>query len=151
MKTPFLPLVAMSATLFLAGARAADPKPASSPAPAAPAPALDAAQADLLRRYDLNHDGKLDDNELATAHETMLKDNLSGGGNDERRKKIKAALLEKFDANGDGQLDEQEREEMRKFFLARYDKNGDGRLDDAERAAMRADFKARAKAKKLNN
>ena len=146
MKTPFLSLVTLSATLFLASARAEDPKPAANPAPA-----LDAAQTDLLRRYDLNHDGRLDDNELATAHETMLKGNAAGGGNAERRQKIKAAMLEKFDANGDGQLDDEEREEMRKFFLTRYDKNGDGRLDDAERAAMRADFKAQAKAKKQNN
>jgi hypothetical protein len=35
---------------------------------------------------------------------------------------------------------------MRKFFLDRYDKNGDGQLDAEERAAMRADLKARAKA-----
>jgi hypothetical protein len=143
MKKPFLSLAFASATLFLAGAGAAAPKSA--------APALDATQAELLKRYDLNHDGKLDDNELAAAHESMLKSKLSGDAGGERGRKIRAALLEKFDKNGDGQLDESERAEVKKFFLARYDKNGDGRLDDDERAAMRADFKARAKAKKQEN
>ncbi len=148
MKKPFLTFALASATLFLAATRAAEPKPAAAPAPA---PVLTADQAALLKRYDLNHDGKLDENELALAHEAMLKNNQAGTGNGERGRKIRAALLKKFDTNGDGQLDENERAEMRKFFLARYDKNGDGRLDDEERAAMRADFKARAQANKPAN
>ena len=49
-------------------------------------------------------DGKLDDNELATAHETMLKGNLSGGGNAERRKRIKAALLDQGVVAGLGNI-----------------------------------------------
>ena len=61
------------------------------------------------------------------------------------------ALLKRFDKNGDGQLDESERADMRKYFLARFDKNGDGRLDEDERAAMREEFKAQAKALKLKN
>jgi Ca2+-binding EF-hand superfamily protein len=148
MKKPCLTFALASATLFLAATRAEEPKPAASPAPA---PALDASQAALLKRYDLNHDGKLDENELAAAHEAMLKNNQAGSVDGERGRKIRAALLKQFDKNGDGQLDENERAEMRKFFLARYDKNGDGRLDDEERAAMRADFKARAQAKKQVN
>ena len=148
MKKPFLTFALASATLFLAGARADEPKPAAAPVTA---PGLNADQAALLKRYDLNHDGKLDDNELAAAHEARLKSNQAGTVDGERGRKIRAALLKQFDTNGDGQLDESERAEMRKFFLARYDKNGDGRLDDEERAAMRADFKARAQANKQVN
>jgi hypothetical protein len=63
--------------------------------------------------------------------------------------------MKQFDKNGDGELDEQEREAMRtamavrgggrgggprmsrEEMLKRFDKNGDGELDDEERAAMR--------------
>ena len=60
-------------------------------------------------------------------------------------------MMEKFDANGDGQLDEAERAAMRAAREARHaemmkklDTNGDGAVDDAERQAARA---ARAEAR----
>jgi hypothetical protein len=57
-------------------------------------------------------------------------------------------LLQKFDKNADGKLDDAERADMKAAFaakraerhkemLAKYDANKDGKLDDAERAAMR--------------
>ena len=57
-------------------------------------------------------------------------------------------VIQKFDQNGDGKLDDAERAqrkaafearhaERRKEVLARYDTNQDGTLDDAERKAMR--------------
>jgi len=57
-------------------------------------------------------------------------------------------LIQKFDKNGDGKLDDAERAQRKAAFearraerqqaaLARYDLNHDGKLDDAERAAMR--------------
>ena len=60
----------------------------------------------------------------------------------------KAAILQKYDANGDGQLDAQERAAMRADFqakrqarkqemLAKYDTNKDGKLEPAERQVMR--------------
>ncbi len=75
-------------------------------------------------------------------------------------------MLKQFDRNGDGQLDEAEREAMRTAMAARlaeggfgpggtnaasgrlsreemlrqFDKNGDGELDDDERAVLRARF-----------
>lgn len=60
----------------------------------------------------------------------------------------KAALLEKYDTNGDGQLDAQEKAAMRADFkakrearkqemLAKYDTNKDGKLEPAERQVMR--------------
>src|SRR5262249_30102507 len=57
-------------------------------------------------------------------------------------------LIQKFDKNGDGKLDNAERAQMKaaleakrtehhKAMLAKYDTNKDGKLDDAERKAMR--------------
>jgi Ca2+-binding EF-hand superfamily protein len=59
-------------------------------------------------------------------------------------------MIQKFDKNGDGKLDDAERAEMKAVFearhaerhkaaLARYDLNKDGKLDAAERTAMRDD------------
>jgi hypothetical protein len=49
----------------------------------------------------------------------------------------------KYDKNGNGKLDEDERAAMLKDreaeILKKYDKNGNGKLDDDEREAMRAD------------
>ena len=68
---------------------------------------------------------------------------------DERRpgrkaRKHREAILERFDVNGNGQLDEEERKAARKARkqrhegrqerrLKRFDKNGDGKLNDEER------------------
>ena len=145
MKEKVLSLALGSATLFLGAARADESKPVPAPVTA---PAMDANQTALLQRYDLNHDGKLDEAELATAHETMLKE---GAGAKGARAKFRTQMFKRFDKNGDGQLDEGERAEMKKYFLARFDKNGDGRLDEDERAAIREELKADAKASKLKN
>jgi Ca2+-binding EF-hand superfamily protein len=59
----------------------------------------------------------------------------------------KAEVLKKYDTNGDGKLDDQERAAMRADFkakraekkaemLAKYDTNKDGKLDAAERKVM---------------
>ena len=61
-----------------------------------------------------------------------------------------AELVQKFDKNGDGKLDDAERAQMKTAFeakraehkkeaLASYDLNKDGKLDAAERTAMRDD------------
>jgi acetyl esterase/lipase len=49
-----------------------------------------------------------------------------------RRAKVRAAILKKYDANGNNTLDEDERAEI----LKKYDTNGDKKLDQAERAAL---------------
>ncbi|MDB4953102.1 MAG: calcium-binding protein [Myxococcales bacterium] len=66
-----------------------------------------------------------------------------GGGD-----RADADIIQKYDANKDGKLDDTERAAMRADFkakhaerkaqmLARFDTNKDGKLDDAERAVMR--------------
>ncbi len=63
-------------------------------------------------------------------------------------------LIQKFDKNGDGVLDDAERADMRAAFAAKraarrqamldkYDTNKDGKLEPAERAAMRNDLLTR--------
>jgi Ca2+-binding EF-hand superfamily protein len=75
-------------------------------------------------------------------------------GKGERKKE----MVEKFDANKDGQLDDTERAKMKAEFearhaerkaemLARYDANKDGKLDDTEKARMKADRQAERKAR----
>lgn len=72
-----------------------------------------------------------------------------GGGTDKGGMRgRRAAMLEKFDANKDGKLDDAEKAkafEARKALfaqkrgemLAKFDTNKDGTLDDAEKSAMR--------------
>jgi len=63
----------------------------------------------------------------------------------------KAQMLQKFDTNGDGVLDDAERAQMKATFqakraehkaamLAKYDTNKDGKLEKTERIAMRDDL-----------
>ena len=52
-----------------------------------------------------------------------------------------ATVMAKYDKNGNGVLDDTEKEAIRAALgrdpdLTRYDKNGDGKLDDAELAAI---------------
>ena len=75
-----------------------------------------------------------------------------GKKGDPAAKRPSPEQIKRFDKNGDGKLDEAEREAMREAaekkggedgakrrqeILERFDKNGDGELDEAERKAMR--------------
>ena len=61
----------------------------------------------------------------------------------EKRENPRAKMLEKYDKNGDGKLDQSEREAWRKDreaeTIKKHDKNGDGKLDQSEREAARAE------------
>ncbi|MFN0069688.1 MAG: EF-hand domain-containing protein [Limisphaerales bacterium] len=72
-----------------------------------------------------------------------------------RDEQARAAMLERFDANKDGRLDETERAaareamkeqaaERRQEALAKFDKDGDGKLSDDEKAAAKEAMKERA-------
>lgn len=109
---------------------------------------------EVLKRYDKNGDGKIDDDERAEAKEVMMKDqidrqmgraNALPGG----LESFRAQTLELFDKNRDGRLDEAERAAAQKFVAIRdeaavnasqlakqFDKNGDGTIDATEQAAL---------------
>lgn len=156
MKRLGLPPLLLPATLFLtANLQAEDAKPPVKPASQPPAPMMGARRADeLLQRFDTNHDGKLDEDETAAAHEAMLQEQMTRqaavaaapGGQQFRQQ-----MLEKFDKNHDGRLDDDERAEMQKNLqtqglgpggpvreelIKRFDKNADGKIDLDEAAAM---------------
>src|SRR5215470_9925335 len=59
---------------------------------------------------------------------------------------VNPRILQEYDKNHDGKLDDSEKEAMRKDqeakrkeFIAKYDKNGDGKLDESEMVVARAD------------
>ena len=81
------------------------------------------------------------------------------GPGKERGAEFRQKMLEKFDKNGDGKLDEDEKkaareafqkrkegqngprgEEFKKKMLEKFDKNGDGKLDPEEMKAAREAF-----------
>jgi Ca2+-binding EF-hand superfamily protein len=139
---PFSLLAAyIAATLFITSAgRAADTAPASSDTSALQEtqptqPALSPRQAAILKRFDKNGDGKLDENEKAAARAAGEKRRAAGKG------KLHERILQRFDKNGDGVLDDAERTaalaelETRPNFIKRFDKDGDGKLSPEERAA----------------
>jgi hypothetical protein len=100
---------------------------------------------EILKRYDKNGDGRLDDDERADAKEIMMTEQverqmarataLPGG-----LEQFRAEALQLFDKNRDGRLDEDERNAAQKFaaeaedLKKHFDRNGDGVLDADERA-----------------
>ena len=74
-------------------------------------------------------------------------------------------MLQKFDTDGDGQLNDEERaaaeehikahrqdrESHRREMYERFDANGDGQLDDAERAAMRREWMSQRNGRKASD
>lgn len=73
---------------------------------------------------------------------------------DGAEKPIPAGVLKKYDKDGDGKLNEEEKaawqaakEAEKKAMLDKYDTNKDGKLSDEERAALKAD-KEKAKKEK---
>src|ERR1051326_5474044 len=87
MKTPLLVIVLASLgasarvsgqeTMMDKSAAPATPPPASAAAPAKPMSRTE----EILRRFDKNGDGKLDDDEKADAHEAMLQEQMAKGVN----------------------------------------------------------------------
>lgn len=118
----------------------------------------------MMKKFDKNGDGQLDDTEKAAARAAMGERGSKpgeGAMSPERRE----AFMKKFDKNGDGKLDDTERsaakaefEKMRGGerkpgagkpgegkpgegrggdFMKKFDKNGDGKLDENEKAAAK--------------
>jgi len=122
-------LIALSAILgtcaFAQEGPARPDRPQRPPGQRTPSP-------EMLKEYDTDKDGKLNDEERAEMMKKMR-------AQMEARQK---AMLEKYDANKDGKLDEAEtkaaREGQQKEMLEKYDANKDGKLDDEERAKIPA-------------
>jgi Ca2+-binding EF-hand superfamily protein len=155
MKSPGLTPHLLSATLFLVAASAGH---VSAQETMATTPSAKAAKRgeELLKRFDKNRDGKLDDDERADAKEEMMKETIDRqmqrvaavpGG----LERFRTQALEMFDKNRDGRLDEEERAAAQKFaesrtevkegmddLAKRFDQNGDGRIGPEERAQIDA-------------
>lgn len=129
MKTPFLSLLLGAATLIHASAHAAED-----------AEAYD----EIVKKYDRNKDGLLDEDEKVAAKESMAM---------QARQKSPAAVAAQGRA---GKADPDQRAKMLENLRARieespgqmrrFDKNGNGKLDDSEWAEARAQFEQREKA-----
>lgn len=134
----------------------------------------------MIKKFDKNGDGKLDQDEMKAAREAMGDRKPGGSGapgggkpgeggrpSPEQMKEI----MKKFDKNGDGKLDDAEKAAARESFakmrggaggkpgegkpgagkpgeggpsreamIKKFDKNGDGKLDDGEKAAAKEAF-----------
>lgn len=113
-------------------------------------------RAEVLKRFDADGSGRLEDAERATARETLraeLRAKLDTDGNGQvdpaerfaAREARRAEHKAEIDTNGDGAVSNEEldaarerrREAFRARLLERFDANDDGVLDDAERRAAR--------------
>jgi EF hand len=83
-------------------------------------------RAEILQKFDANHDGKLDDSEKAAMREAMK-------AKFEARKQ---EMLQRFDTNKDGKLDDAERAAMKDAMaaerFAKLDTDGNGSISLAE-------------------
>lgn len=138
----------MVAMLFLGGAGGAFAGPVDplfSPLGSAAPVGLSPREAELLRKYDTNHDGRLDENELAAAHLDLMEVQTQTGGVPAQR--LYFRLVKLFDRKGEGRLDAAEQAAALAYLhehnpviygrmLARFDANEDGTLDPAETARL---------------
>jgi Ca2+-binding EF-hand superfamily protein len=119
---------------------------------------------EFLKKFDRDGDGKLNDRERLAAMEAVQKIRAQGGGGPQAGPPIvfagnetPAAILEEFDKDGDGKLNDEEmaaakkaqsgkRERVKKSdVIKEFDKDGDGKLNEAEKAAAKAAAKERKK------
>lgn len=87
-----------------------------------------------LKRFDTDGDGKLSDEEMAA---------IKPGSGSKKKQAVKDTLA-KYDKNGNGVIDGDEVEALRKDYAANpkgdlkvFDTNSDGKLDDKEIAAIK--------------
>lgn len=94
----------------------------------------------LLRRFDRNQDGTLDESERAEA-ERFLEEMRQRGERIERIvAEVRAEIVARFDADGDGRIGAEERAAIRaaaEQLEAIFDRDGDGAISDEEQYLRR--------------
>ncbi|MEO7413649.1 MAG: hypothetical protein ABIZ81_09850 [Opitutaceae bacterium] len=108
---------------------------------------------EILKRFDKDRDGRLDEDEKADAHDVMLQEQMAKEAPPPAAQGLayfQELALELFDRNHDGRIDEPERAEAtgfvergdatatRETLSNRFDRNRDGKLDDFERRESEA-------------
>ena len=131
MKTSFIALSFFVSTVFLSAKPEKEGKKPGGPEGRP-------SREEIIKKFDKDGDGKLNDEEKAEIRKKMAE--RSGGG-----RKLPPFLMKKFDKDGDGELNDEEKAEARKTMEARrkemiekFDKDGDGKLNDEERKAAMA-------------
>lgn len=146
MKASSLAPALFAATLFLipalhTAAESSTEMSESAESPESGSKEMSQRQAELLKRFDKNGDGKLDEDEKAAAKEYNREEMTGRQG--KARDNLGKKAMAKFDKNGDGKLDDAEKAEAVKAIrsdpriVRRFDKDGDGKLNDVEAAAAR--------------
>ncbi|MBT4664917.1 MAG: hypothetical protein HOB63_00190 [Opitutae bacterium] len=133
-------ILIISLTLaFGLGGLWAEDKPAKKERKPAPQRGAPPNREAILKKFDKDGDGKLNEEERAEARKSF------GGG---RPPRPPAELIKKFDKDGDGKLNEEERaalreegQKRRKEIIAKFDKDGDGKLNEEERKAAGAEMR----------
>ena len=147
---------ALSATPAHAETKPAAPKAESSGK-------MEKRRQEMLKRFDKNGDGQLDEEEKAAMKEALKQErgprgsgdisSLAGGAAAETAPGVDLfvrEMIKRFDKDGDGKLDATELTEalkaraaggtaggqFRQQMIKMFDKNGDGVLDENERAAV---------------
>lgn len=102
---------------------------------------------DIFSRYDLDKDGKLDEKEFGVYFEAQKKLFESENKARSDRKGFRKQILSKYDKEGKGYLNEQEKAEvakdMQKMYtdaLKKYDKEGKGYLSPADMEKARKEM-----------
>lgn len=101
---------------------------------------------EMIKRFDTNGDGKLDQTEREALRAEMEKNR--GAGPEDRAGPggpLRERAIERFDKDGDGKLNEAERAELasRPRAMERIDTNKDGKISDEEWAAARDHLRER--------
>lgn len=138
------------------------PPPQQPPGPGHRPPPIGQVLMDVLNKYDTNHDGALDQNEMAALKQDIQDGKIQPRGAPPRLPK---EIFDKYDVNHNGVLDESEREALHqdieagkiqlphpegpgmaggpgpgapsaKQLLAKFDMNQDGMLDENELANL---------------
>lgn len=112
--------------------------------PPAPPPPTRAA---LLRQYDRNGDGRLDEGEREAMRQARWAEKLKPAAGRAMGFQFPPEVVQEYDADKDGQLDDRENAEAREGIRRKwekaskdYDKNENGRLDEDELDALRGDI-----------